>query len=72
MLCVEGLQSGQLALLFLVGAARQLQGFEHLVAVRVAERVDANNGQLARVLEHLVVHGLVLDFAALVAGFHRA
>ena len=44
----------------------------HCVAVRIAEGVDANNRQLAGVLEHLVVHRLVLDAPALVAGFHRA
>jgi hypothetical protein len=44
----------------------------HGVAVRVAEGVDADDGQLAGVLEHLVVHALVLDAAALVAGLHRA
>jgi len=40
--------------------------------MRVAEGVDADDGQLARVLEHLVVHGLVLNPAALVAGLHCA
>jgi hypothetical protein len=40
-------------------------------AVRIAEGVDANDGVLAGVLEHLVVHALFLDLAALVARFHR-
>jgi hypothetical protein len=42
------------------------------IAVRVAEGVDADDRVLARVLEHLVVHRLFLDLAALVAGLHRA
>jgi hypothetical protein len=40
--------------------------------MRVAEGVDADDGVLAGVLEHLVVHALVLDFPALVAALHRA
>jgi hypothetical protein len=59
-------------LLLFLGAARQLEVLGHRVAVRVAEGVDADDGVLAGVLEHLVVHALFLDLAALVAGLHRA
>jgi hypothetical protein len=70
--CVEVGQALQLALLLVLGRTRQLDGLGHRVAVRVAEGVDADDGVLAGVLEHLVVHALFLDLAALVAGFHRA
>ncbi|OIQ71985.1 hypothetical protein GALL_463960 [mine drainage metagenome] len=65
-------QARQLALLFFVGRARQLQLVHDRIAMRVAEGVDADDGQLAGVFEHLVVHRFVLNLAALVAGFHGA
>ena len=46
-------QSLELALLFLVGRAGQFQLVLHGVAMRIAEGIDANNGQLAGVLEFL-------------------
>ena len=55
---VELGQALQLALLFLVGTARQLQLVVHRVAMRVAEGVDVDDGPLAGVLEHLVGHAL--------------
>ncbi len=67
---VEGVQAGELALLFFVGAAGEFELLRHRVAMRIAEGVDADDRQLAGVLTHLVAHGLVLDFAALIAGFH--
>ena len=57
-------------LFFFVGGAGQFQLVQHCVALGVAEGVDADDGVLAGVLEHLVVHALFLDLAALVAGFH--
>src|SRR5258706_3766436 len=62
----------QLRLLLLLGGARQLDVLGHRLAVRVAEGVHADDGQLAGVLLHLVVHRLFLDLAALVAGLHGA
>jgi hypothetical protein len=69
---VEVRQARELRLLLILGRARQLQRLGHRVAVRVAEGVHADDRVLAGVLEHLVVHALVLDLAALVAGLHRA
>ena len=69
---VEVGQPLELALFFFVGGSCQFQLVLHGVAMRVAEGVDADDGQLAGVLEHFVVHALVLDAPALVAGFHRA
>ena len=36
----------------------------------VAECVDPDNGQFTGMLEHLVIDGFLLNFAALVAGLH--
>ena len=63
-------QPFELTLLFLIRRARQFQFVHHRVAMRVAEGVDADDGEFAGVFEHFVVHGFVLNLAALVAGFH--
>ena len=70
---LERADPGELALLLLLGAAGQLDRLRRLlVLVRVAEGVDADDGQRPVVLAVLVEHRLVLDPAALVAGLHRA
>jgi hypothetical protein len=59
---VEVVQTLQLRLFFFLGGAREFDGLGHRVAMRRAEGVDADDGVLAGVLEHLVVHALFLDF----------
>src|SRR6202044_1769102 len=62
----------ELGFLLLLGRAGELEGGGRGVfAARVAERVDADEGQRAVVLALLVEHRLVLDAAPLVAGLHR-
>src|SRR5574343_179321 len=65
---VELLQALQLALLLVLGRARQFQLLRNGVAVRIAEGIDPDDGVLTRVLQHLVVHRFVLDAPSLVAG----
>ena len=68
----EGVQPRELRLLFIVGRAGHLDVLGHRVAAGVAKGVDAHDRVFAGVLEHLVVHRLFLNLAALVAGFHGA
>jgi hypothetical protein len=69
---VELAQAPELALLFFLGGADQLELRRYRVAVRVAEGVDADDRVGAVVLLVLVNHGFFLDLAALVSGLHRA
>src|SRR5438067_3424328 len=69
---VEVGQARKLRLLLFLGGTSELDVVGHRVAVRVAEGVHADDGVLAGVLLHLVVHRLFLDLAALIAGFHGA
>jgi hypothetical protein len=62
----------ELRLLLLRRRARELDLRRRLVAVGIAERVDADDRVRAVVLLVLVVERLLLDLAALVAGLHRA
>src|SRR6187200_285442 len=61
----------KLALLLALGGAREDDLPGGVALVRVAEGVDADDGQRAVVLAVLVEHRLVLDPPALVAGLHR-
>ena len=72
MLGLEFIQALELGLFFFFGATGELQRFLHRVAFGVAESVHADDGELAGVFEHFVVHAFVLNAAALVAGFHSA
>src|SRR5580692_12941005 len=69
---LEAADPVQLRLLLFLGAAGERDKGVLLVGMRVAEGVDADDGQGAVVLAVLVQHRLVLDLAALVAGLHRA
>ena len=40
--------------------------------MRIAEGVHSDDRQFASVFEHFVVHGFILNLAALVTGFHCA
>ena len=69
---VEGSEALQLRLLLRIGGARQLHRRRRGAAVRIAEGVDADDGIGAIVLLPFVVQRLLLDLAALIAGFHGA
>ena len=72
MLGMERMQTIELRFFLFFGRARQLQFFQDFIAFGIAEGVDANDGVLAGVLEHFVMHRLVLNLAALIARFHGA
>ena len=67
---MEILQTLKLTLLLLLNRTHQLQLLENDVAIRVAENIDTNDEQLTNILEHLIVHTLILNLTTLITNLH--